>query len=201
MAFALSNLGDRARAWAMAKETATPGYFVSWEFMAQEMRHTFLLADVACRHRPSFLRIKQGKRSVQDYVMELQKLEAAMAGAPLSEEVKITVFMDGVRVGPVRTELFRREATTFNEVVHIALLEDHCMRSAQGHVGSTEASDGSTPMDLLSAEKTRPRWGASRAGAAVLGAMRSGFTAEIVLRTRGRLSTASQLQRSTLLTP
>nr|KAE8933404.1 hypothetical protein PF009_g16595 [Phytophthora fragariae] len=30
VAFALSNLGGRARAWAMARETATPGYFTSW---------------------------------------------------------------------------------------------------------------------------------------------------------------------------
>ena len=34
VAFALSSLGGWARAWAMAKETSTPGYFVSWEFMA-----------------------------------------------------------------------------------------------------------------------------------------------------------------------
>lgn len=46
-AFALSNLGGRARAWAMAKETSTPGYFVSWKFMAQEMHTTFLIANVA----------------------------------------------------------------------------------------------------------------------------------------------------------
>ncbi|KAE9259468.1 hypothetical protein PR003_g34774, partial [Phytophthora rubi] len=32
--------------------------------------------------------------------MELHNLEAAMAGAPLSEDVKVTVFMDGVRTGP-----------------------------------------------------------------------------------------------------
>uniref|UniRef100_M4C4R1 CCHC-type domain-containing protein n=1 Tax=Hyaloperonospora arabidopsidis (strain Emoy2) TaxID=559515 RepID=M4C4R1_HYAAE len=169
VAFALSNLGGRARAWAMAKEKATPVYFVSWEFMAQGMRHTFLLANVAYRHRSFLLRSKQDKRSLQDCVMELQNLEAAMAGAPLSEEVKVTVFMGGVRVGPVRTELIRRQATTFNKAVHIALLEDHCMRSAQGHVGATEASEGSTPMDLSSAEKTRPRWCASRAGGRCFG--------------------------------
>ncbi|GMF41150.1 unnamed protein product [Phytophthora fragariaefolia] len=29
VAFALSNLGGRARAWAMARETVTPGYFTS----------------------------------------------------------------------------------------------------------------------------------------------------------------------------
>ncbi|KAE8978231.1 hypothetical protein PF010_g23903 [Phytophthora fragariae] len=155
VAFALSNLGGRARAWAMARETATPGYFTSWSFMEQELRSTFLLANVAYRHRSSFLRCMQGKRSLQDYVMELHNLEAAMAGAPLSEDVKVTVFMDGVRTGPVRTELFRRQPKTFNEAVHIAMLEDHCVRSAQGHTPHVEASEGPTPMEISVAESAR----------------------------------------------
>ena len=71
VAFALSNLGGRARAWAMARETATPGHFTSWPAMAQELRANFLLANVAYRHRSLFLRCKQGKRILQDYVMEL----------------------------------------------------------------------------------------------------------------------------------
>ncbi|KAE9217725.1 hypothetical protein PF004_g14070 [Phytophthora fragariae] len=150
--FALSNLG---RVWAMARETATPGYFTSWSFMEQELRSTFLLANVAYRHCSSFLRCKQGKRSLQDYVMELHDLEAAMAGAPLSEDIKVTVFMDGVRTGPVRTELFRRQPKTFNEAVHIAMLEDHCVRSAQGHTPHVEASEGPTPMEISLAESAR----------------------------------------------
>ncbi|KAE9009094.1 hypothetical protein PR001_g16529 [Phytophthora rubi] len=125
----------------MARETATPGYFTSWSFMEQELRSTFLLANAAYRHRSSFLRCKQGKRSLQDYVMEHHNLEAAMAGAPLSEHVKVTVFMDGVRTGPVPTELFRRQPNTFNEAVHIAMLEDHCVRSAQGHTPHVEAME------------------------------------------------------------
>ncbi|KAE9296772.1 hypothetical protein PR003_g23673 [Phytophthora rubi] len=108
--------------------------------MEQELRSTFLLANAAYRHRSSFLRCKQGKRSLQDYVMEHHNLEAAMAGAPLSEHVKVTVFMDGVRTGPVPTELFRRQPNTFNEAVHIAMLEDHCVRSAQGHTPHVEAT-------------------------------------------------------------
>ncbi|KAE8892259.1 hypothetical protein PF003_g23614 [Phytophthora fragariae] len=71
--------------------------------MEQELRSTFLLANVAYHHRSSFLRCKQGKRSLQDYVMELHNLEAATAGTPLSEDVNVTVFMDGVCTGPVRT--------------------------------------------------------------------------------------------------
>uniref|UniRef100_H3GKA3 CCHC-type domain-containing protein n=1 Tax=Phytophthora ramorum TaxID=164328 RepID=H3GKA3_PHYRM len=157
VAFALSNLGGRARAWAMARETSSPGYFTSWAFMEQELRSTFLLANVAYRYRSLFLRCKQGKRTLQDYVMELQNLEAAMAGAPLSEDVKVTVFMDGVRPGPVRTELFRRQPTTFNDAVHITMLEDHCVRSAQGYAGRTEATEDPTPMEISSAESARPQ--------------------------------------------
>ncbi|GMF23822.1 unnamed protein product [Phytophthora fragariaefolia] len=156
VAFALSNLGGRPRAWAMARETATPGYFTSWSFMEQELRSTFLLANVAYCHRSNFLRCKQGKRSLQAYVMELQNLEAAMAGAPLSEDVKVTVFIDGVRTGPVLTELFQRQPKTFNEAVHIAMLEDHCVRSAQDHTPHVEASEGPTPMEVSLAELARP---------------------------------------------
>ncbi|KAE9332558.1 hypothetical protein PF008_g14895 [Phytophthora fragariae] len=155
VAFALSNLGGRARVWAMARESATPGYFTSWSFMEQELRLTFLLANMAYRHRSSFLRCKQGKRSLQDYVMGLHNLEAAMAGAPLSEDVKVTVFVDGVRTGPVRTELFRRQPKTFSEAIHIAMLEDHCVRSAQGHTLHVEASEGPTPMEISLAESAR----------------------------------------------
>ena len=47
MAYAFSNLGGRARAWAMAKETSSPGFFVSWNFISQGVRKTFLIANVA----------------------------------------------------------------------------------------------------------------------------------------------------------
>ncbi|GMF54635.1 unnamed protein product [Phytophthora fragariaefolia] len=173
VAFVLSNLGGRARAWPMARETATPGYFTSWSFMEQELRSTFLLANVAYRHRSNYLRCKQGKRSLQDYVMELHNLEAAMAGAPLSEDVKVTVFMDGVRTGPVRTELFRRQPKTFNEAVHVAMLEDHCVHSAQGHTPHVEASEGPTPMEISLAESARPQR-TQRAGGRCFGCNQSG---------------------------
>ncbi|GMF49890.1 unnamed protein product [Phytophthora fragariaefolia] len=155
VAFALSNLGGRARAWAMVRETATPGYFTSWSFMEQELRSTFLLANVAYRRRSNFLRCKQGKRSLQDHVMELHNLEAAMAGAPLSEDVKVTVFMDGVRTGPVRTELFRRQPMTFNEAVQIAMLEDHCVRSVSSSPASQKEQVPGTTLLCLSVVAAR----------------------------------------------
>ncbi|KAE8972962.1 hypothetical protein PR001_g26450 [Phytophthora rubi] len=96
VAFALSNLGGHVRTWAMARETATLGYPASWSFMEQELRSTFRLANVTYRHRSCFLRCKQGKRSLQPYATELHNPEAAMADAPISEGVKVNVFMDGV---------------------------------------------------------------------------------------------------------
>ncbi|GMF26797.1 unnamed protein product [Phytophthora fragariaefolia] len=191
MAFALSNLRGRARAWAMARETATPGYFTSWSFMKQELRSTFLLTNVEYRHRSTFLLCKEGKRSLQDYVMELHNLEAAMAGAPLS--VKVTVFVDGVRTGPVRTELFRRQSKTFNEAVHIAMLEDHCVRSAQDHTPHVEGSEGPTPMEVSLAESARPqrtpRAGGRRFGSSALEASNSNTNVPVRLATGSIVST------------
>ncbi|GMG14510.1 unnamed protein product [Phytophthora fragariaefolia] len=173
VAFALSNLAGHARAWAMAREMATPGYVTSWSLMEQELRSTFPLAIVAYRHRSNRLRCKQDKRSLQDYVMELHNLEAAMAGPPLSEAIKVAVFMDGVRKGPVRMELFRRHPKTFNEAVHIAMLEDHCVRSAQGHTPQVEASECPTPMAISLAESARPQR-TQRAGGGCFGCYQPG---------------------------
>ncbi|KAE9248138.1 hypothetical protein PF002_g5917 [Phytophthora fragariae] len=44
-----------------------------------------------------------------------------------------------------------------NEAVHIAMLEDHCVRSAQGHTPHVEASEGPTPMEISLAESARPQ--------------------------------------------
>jgi hypothetical protein len=74
----------------MARETPSPGIFTSSSFIEQELHQNFLLANVAYRHRSLFLRCKQGKRAIQDSVMELQNPEAAMIGAPLSENVMCT---------------------------------------------------------------------------------------------------------------
>ncbi|KAE8894936.1 hypothetical protein PF003_g20804 [Phytophthora fragariae] len=65
--------------------------------------------------------------------------------------------MDGVRTGSVQTELFRRQPKTFNEAVHIAMLEDPCVRSAQGHTPHVEANEGPTPMEISLAESARPQ--------------------------------------------
>ncbi|KAI9992342.1 hypothetical protein PInf_017739 [Phytophthora infestans] len=49
---------------------------------------------------------------------------------PLPEDVKTTVFMDGLKVGPARTQLFWVQATTLEEAIQIALQEDYSHKQA-----------------------------------------------------------------------
>ena len=40
---------------------------------------------------------------------------------PLPEEVRVTIFMEGLRTGVARTEVFRVHPSTFEDAVDIAL--------------------------------------------------------------------------------
>ncbi|GMF32553.1 unnamed protein product [Phytophthora fragariaefolia] len=106
-------LHDKHRAWE-------PGEIGRrMKELTRRLRSTFLLINVAYRHCSSFLWCKQGKRPLQDYIMELQNLEEAMASAPLSDDVKVAVFIDGARPGadgalPTPTEDVQRGGTHYH---------------------------------------------------------------------------------------
>ncbi|OWZ18291.1 LOW QUALITY PROTEIN: Pol Polyprotein [Phytophthora megakarya] len=93
-----------------------------------------------------------------------------LVGNPLPEPVKVTVFMDGLRVSPARTQLFCVQASTIEEAIQVALEEEYSHSQArtltsacQGHSvpgrvahGSpgNGASGGLVPMDLGLAEQS-----------------------------------------------
>ena len=60
-----------------------------------------------------FLASRQGKKELSDYVRELRTLLAAMQLNPLAEEVKITIFMEGLCTVAARTKGFRVHPSTF----------------------------------------------------------------------------------------
>ncbi|KAI9996319.1 hypothetical protein PInf_013721 [Phytophthora infestans] len=130
VAFALSNLGERAKHWAYTRKTTSPGCFASWAQLCGQLRPAFLPASNEFRQRSRFLACKQGKRELQDYAQEIRTLVASLAGNPLPEDVKTTVFMDGLKVGPARTQLFRVQATTMEEAIQIALQEEYSHKQA-----------------------------------------------------------------------
>jgi hypothetical protein len=106
--------------------------------------------------RSRFLSTRQGKKELVDFVQELRTLIAGMAADPLPEVVTVTVFMEGLRTGVARTEVFSVHPTSFEEVVNVALNAEFNFKSARhgwtasqaGSSGATGASNGAVPMDL-----------------------------------------------------
>ncbi|POM60500.1 Gag protein [Phytophthora palmivora] len=133
IAFALSNLGGRAKTWAYTREATTPGCFTTWAQL--------------------------WKRELHEYIQEMRVLAASLVGNPLPEHIKLTVFMDGLKADPSRTQLFRVHANTMEEAIQIALQEEYSHRQArtptsvwQGHnasSGATVAQNGDKYADAL----------------------------------------------------
>ncbi|POM58854.1 Gag protein [Phytophthora palmivora] len=56
---------------------------------------------------------------------------ASLVGDPLPEHINVTVFMDGLKVGPFRTQLFRVHANTMEEAIQIDRQEEYRHRQAR----------------------------------------------------------------------
>ncbi|KAG6617738.1 gag protein [Phytophthora cinnamomi] len=169
VAFALSSLSGRAKNWAYTRETTTPGCFASWSQLCEQLRATFLRANYEYRQRSRFLACKQGRRELHEYIQEITVLTASLAGTPLPEHIKVTVFTDGLRVSPARTQLFRVQASTMEESIQIALQEVYSHKEARTSVvvwqsnpvpdgapnggSGNGTSNGPVPMDLGMAEQ------------------------------------------------
>ena len=80
----------------------------------------FAPPNQAYRVRSRHLSSRHGKKELSDYVQGLKTLVAAMQLDPLPEEVRVTIFMEGLRTGVARTEGFRAHPSTFEEAVDIA---------------------------------------------------------------------------------
>ncbi|KAL4158988.1 hypothetical protein PRNP1_004761 [Phytophthora ramorum] len=165
VAFALSHLSGRAKSWAYTREATTPGCFASWAQLCEKLRAAFLPANYEYRQRSRFLACKQGRRELHEYIQGMRELTASLVGNPLHEHIKVTVFVDGLRVGSARTQLFRVQASTLEETIQIALQEEYSHRQARTPAtawlgGSTQGGpqsrgpfNGPVPMDLSLAEQ------------------------------------------------
>lgn len=127
VAFGMSNLKRKglAHEWAYTVLLKDQGIFPTWERFKELLYHFHQGKHMAHNHRAKFLACKQGKRSVYDFVQDLRKLAASVVGEEIGDSVKITVLMEGMNIGPVRTQLFRENPTNFEEALKIALEEDN----------------------------------------------------------------------------
>ncbi|KAG2980274.1 hypothetical protein PC121_g7349 [Phytophthora cactorum] len=105
----------------------------------------------------------------------MRELTACRVGNPLHEHIKVTVFMDGLWVGPTRTQLFGVQTSTLEEAIQVALQEEYSHHQARTPAsawpgGSTPcanrtAPSGPVPMELGLAEQQDIRcYGCGRLG-------------------------------------
>ncbi|KAI9983859.1 hypothetical protein PInf_007936 [Phytophthora infestans] len=144
VAFALTNLSGRAKSWVYTREATSPGCFTSWAQLSEQLRAAFLPANDEYRHRSRFLSCKQGRRELHEYVQAIREPTVSLVGNPLNEHIKVTVLMDGLRVGPARTQLFRPSSGA-----HAGLSMTRESVSNPGRASTT----GPVPMELGSAEQ------------------------------------------------
>ncbi|KAG3027367.1 hypothetical protein PC120_g5494 [Phytophthora cactorum] len=127
VALAMSNLGGRAREWALTCGTSVDAGFPSWAQLKRQLSRVFALPNQVYRARSRLLAIRQGKQDLLDY---------------------------GLRTSADRTEVFRVHPSSFEEAVSVALNAEHNFRSARPgwYAGSAGSSSGPGPMDLSYAE-------------------------------------------------
>lgn len=147
VAFAISYLSGRAKEWSYSKLIMDSSAFPSWDAFARQIREVFLPPNSQLEIRARLLSCKQGNRQLHDYVHELRYLRAALVSDPLSETTLVTVFLEGLRQGRARDELYRDIPATLEDAIRRAQLAEFSMRSARGSA-LPKSNDDAAPMDL-----------------------------------------------------
>ncbi|GMF56435.1 unnamed protein product [Phytophthora fragariaefolia] len=155
VALAISKLGGRAREWALTCGMSVETSFPRWKLLKQQLSRVFAPPNQAYRVHSHFLATRQGKKELVNYVHKLLRtLIAGMAVDPLPGAVTVTVFMEGLRTGVARTEVFRTHPTSFEEDVNVALNAEFNFKSSRLGWNASQANLSSVPepMDLSYAE-------------------------------------------------
>ncbi|CEG48403.1 Retrotransposon gag domain [Plasmopara halstedii] len=121
VALAISKLGGRAREWALACGTSGEAAITSRVELELQLSRVFSPPNQAYRVRARFLAARQGNNELVDFVQEMRFLITGMAADPLPEAVTMTVFMEGLRTGLARMEVFRVQPSPLEEAEDVAM--------------------------------------------------------------------------------
>uniref|UniRef100_A0AAV1TT14 CCHC-type domain-containing protein n=1 Tax=Peronospora matthiolae TaxID=2874970 RepID=A0AAV1TT14_9STRA len=161
-AFAQSNLAGRAKTWALGLKLHDPYAFGSLEVFKSRLRQTFEPPRAEFRARTELLKLKQGKRNVHAYAQHIRHLTSCISSNPVDEHTLVSVFMQGLADGPVKTHLFRLELDSLEQAISIAEQEDFSLRQARASSTSYRQprrydSGGPEPMELCYVESEKAR--------------------------------------------
>jgi hypothetical protein len=129
--FAMSHMTGRASIWAYTCREADPSCFESWDDFVSQLKLMFLAKNHDFRLRTKYMECRQGKRSLEAYIDELELLSAGLSTADaLSDRWRVTLFMNGIAEGPPRVQLHRAYPDTLREAFQVALRESDSVRAA-----------------------------------------------------------------------
>uniref|UniRef100_A0AAV1UVI6 Retrotransposon gag domain-containing protein n=1 Tax=Peronospora matthiolae TaxID=2874970 RepID=A0AAV1UVI6_9STRA len=160
--FAQSNLAGRAKTWALGLKLHDPNAFGSLEVFKSRLRQTFEPRRAEFRARTELLKLKQGKRDVHAYAQHTRHLTSCISSNPVDEHTLVSVFMQGLADGPVKTHLFRLELDSLEQAISIAEQEDFSLRQARASSTSYRQprrydSGGPEPMEPCYVESEKAR--------------------------------------------
>lgn len=155
VAFAMSNLRGRAKDWAFGCKMRDSDCFESYYQFVETLKAAFEPPKTEFRLKAQLLAIKQGNKNLYDYVQKIRFLVAGITTNPVDEDTLVSIFLQGLKDGPVRTHLFRMYPNNLEEAISIALQEEFSRTQAmRQNMMATPRPQPRDPMamDLSSAE-------------------------------------------------
>jgi hypothetical protein len=131
VAFAMSRLRGRARDWAYGCMIQNSNCFPTYNDFVQSLTEAFQPPKCEFRYRQQLLQLRQGSKSLHDYIQKIRYLSSCITTNPVDEDTLVSIFLQGMRDGPARTQLFRVYPSKLEDAISIALQEEFSKRQAQ----------------------------------------------------------------------
>jgi hypothetical protein len=133
VAFAMSKLRGRARDWAYSSIMKDNACFPSFTAFLDGLQEVFQPPKCEFRIRQQLLAIRQGNQSLHDYVQKIRNLSTNLTASPMDNDTLVALFLQGLKDGPVRTQLFRIYPKTLDSAITEALQEEFSRTQALRH--------------------------------------------------------------------
>lgn len=124
VAYAMSLLTGRAKNWAYGCRMQDPSCFPSYDNFKKSLELAFQPPKCEFRLKSQLLDTKQGNRNLYEYIQEMRYLISGIVQNPVDENTLVSIFMKGLKAGPVRNQLFREYPQTFEKAVSLAMQEE-----------------------------------------------------------------------------
>lgn len=137
VAFGMSKLRGRARDWAYSSIMKNSSCFPSFLVFQQALAEAFQPPKCEFRIRQQLLAVRQGNQSLHDYIQKIRSLSTNLTSAPMDNDTLVALFLQGLKDGPVRTQLFRVYPKTLEDAISEALQEEFSRTQALRHGSSS----------------------------------------------------------------